>query len=269
MTGREDTADAGRRALVDTYSAIDGRRVHALVTGPLALATCADSALEARRLVVVVPGLGLTRYVRVLATEVAARGATCAVLDLPGFAVRGPRGADAEIWSIGAHAAAWVRERAGDRSVVLVGHSTGSQAALTAALDLQDDDRDLSLVLAGPTFTPAQRRWPALLRATATAYQDDRVSALDPREAVRGVFGIPRILLSGMADAPEDRVASLRVPLTLTAGVDDSFAPAWWLERLAASAVAAPSTRVVLIGGSHNNPDTHPVELADVILTPP
>ena len=70
-----------------------------------------------------------------------------------------------------------------------------------------------------------------------------------------------------MADAPDRRLARLRLPLTLTAGVDDSFAPLWWLETLANSAVCAPRTRVVVTGGSHNNPDTHPDELADVILT--
>jgi alpha-beta hydrolase superfamily lysophospholipase len=55
------------------------------------------------------------------------------------------------------------------------------------------------------------------------------------------------------------------VPLILTAGEADTYAPREWLDRLA---LAAGSTNVGvrLLPGSHNNPYTHPEELAEVVL---
>jgi hypothetical protein len=51
----------------------------------------------------------------------------------------------------------------------------------------------------------------------------------------------------------------------LTAGEADTYAPREWLDRLA---VAAGSTNIGVrsLPGSHNNPFTHPEELADVVL---
>jgi fermentation-respiration switch protein FrsA (DUF1100 family) len=55
------------------------------------------------------------------------------------------------------------------------------------------------------------------------------------------------------------------VPLTLTAGEADSFAPRWWLDELAAAAVRAPRVTVEVLPGSHNNPFTEPARLAATI----
>jgi pimeloyl-ACP methyl ester carboxylesterase len=72
-----------------------------------------------------------------------------------------------------------------------------------------------------------------------------------------------RIVQSGQRDRPEERVRSLRVPLVLTAGEADSFAPREWMDELAAA--AGGPCRVAVLPGSHNNLFTHPEEFAAVV----
>jgi pimeloyl-ACP methyl ester carboxylesterase len=216
-------------------------------------------------LVVILPGLGLPFYTLPTARSLSARGLDCEVLDLPGFGSARPRPTRPNIHAIGLSAAGWVRARAADRPVVVVGHSTGSQAALTAALALAGERRRYSLVMAGPTFPPGQRRFLPLAAVTPFAYRDDRPRELDPAEVRRGRTSIVEMLHCGMRDAPERRIAGLRAPLTVTSGFHDAFAPASWIDTLATSAVSAERTRTSLLGGSHNNLFTHPDELADLI----
>ncbi|MEW1955814.1 alpha/beta hydrolase family protein [Terrabacter sp. NPDC080008] len=225
-----------------------------------------DGPCDAKALVVVLPGLGLTHYTRPTAAAVASRGLSCAVLDLPGFGSDRPWPARPDINAIGLTAARWVETHAPARPVVVLGHSTGAQAALTAALALGARRAGVSLVMAGPTFCPPQRRLTGLALATTLAYRRDRPDELDPAETWRGRAGILAILGSGLRDAPDERIAHLKVPVTLTSGVDDAYAPFEWLDRLAASAVKAPRTRTARLGGSHNNLFTHPEQVADLVV---
>ena len=89
--------------------------------------------------------------------------------------------------------------------------------------------------------------------------------SLTPAELYRGRIGIAAMLHSGLRDAPEERIAHLTVPVTVTTGVHDPFTPVAWLDRLATSARRAPSVRTSLLGGSHNNLFTHPGEVADLL----
>jgi alpha-beta hydrolase superfamily lysophospholipase len=218
-------------------------------------------------LVVLLPGLGLPAYAAPTVRAIAAAGAACALLDLPGFGEAGPLGARPHIEDIGKAAAAWVRRHHRRGRLVMAGHSTGAQAALTAALAIQAEWPEAELVLAGPTFMPPQRRLGPLLMSTPRAYQDDSVRELRVLPAVgRGGLGVWSMLRSGMRDAPERRIADLRLGVTLTAGRRDAFAPGWWLQLLRASARQAAYARVVQAPGSHNNLFTHPDEVAAVIL---
>jgi pimeloyl-ACP methyl ester carboxylesterase len=216
----------------------------------------------------VLPGLGLPAYAAPTVRTLAARGATCVLLDLPGFGERGPLGAGTDIHSIGATAARWIlRSGHQGRRLVVVGHSTGAQAALTAGLALQGARPDAELVMAGPTFIPPHRRLGPLLLAAPRAYREDTFRELRVLPAVaRGRLGVWSMLRSGMADAPERRIADLRLGVTLTAGRSDAFAPGWWLRMLAASARSAAYGVVAPAPGSHNNLFTHPAQLADIIL---
>ncbi len=214
-----------------------------------------------------VPGLGLPAYLRHLARALEQRGAVVRLLDVPGFGTPGPLACAPHVEAIGEHVALALAADPPAGPLVLLGHSTGAQAALHAAVRLQRQRTDLSLVMAGPTFAPTQRGLAGLAFATPGAYRAD-----SPRElvalpqAARGALGVLRLLRSGLADRPERVVARLQVPLVLTAGRRDSYAPRWWLDVLAASAVRAPSTRVVVLDGSHNNPFTRPDDVADVTL---
>lgn len=242
-------------------------------------------------LVVVVPGLGLTESAAPLADAVRSRGAECVVLDLPGYSHRRPaRGAlgrgpvptPPTVADVGRAAAAWVRSHGPHHGgpVTLVGHSTGAQAALTAALVLQREPPDPpdrpdppgvtsgpALVLVGPTFRPSHRRIPGLLLATPLAYRRESPSELRVLpEILRGGLDLVRFLRSGMQDRPEERLGRLRLPLTLAAGRADTYAPEPWLRELAARAVQSPAVRVVRTEGSHNAVFTHPHQMAQVVL---
>jgi pimeloyl-ACP methyl ester carboxylesterase len=186
------------------------------------------------------------------------------VLDL--LAWRRPRlRVPPRIGPMGEAAARWVREADLAGPLVVVGHSTGAQVALGAALRLQQDRPDHSLVLAGLTFRPEHRSWPGLLRGAATAYRKDHpAELLVAKNIVTVRTDVLRMVESGRRDRPEERVRALEVPLVLTAGEADSFAPQRWMDEVAASA-GSPSTRVEVLPGSHNNLFTHPAEVAALI----
>lgn len=213
--------------------------------------------------VVVLPGLGLPRYTRGLVESLADMGMRGVVLDL--LAWRRPRlRVPPRIGPMGEAAAQWVRGADIEGPLVLLGHSTGAQAALGTALRLQHDRSDLSLVLAGLTFQPEHRSWPGLLRGAATAYRKDTPAELVVAKNIARVrTDLLSIIESGRRDRPEERVRGLRVPLVLTAGEADSFAPQGWLKQVAAASGGPAQVRV--LPGSHNNLFTHPDHVAEVV----
>ncbi len=245
----------------ETWTTTRNHVVHAYASDP-----SADQQPPAAPLVVILPGLGLPQYVFPTAEALSRRGVLCTVLDLPGFAAAGRHGSQPHVHDIGRVAAEWVEAQAVTGPVVVLGHSTGSQAALAAALSLQKTHTQLRLVMAGPTFTPRQRRLGPLAAATLTAYRRDSPAELMVvPTAVRELTGVWSVLRSGMRDSPDQRLQNLRVPLVLAAGEADSYAPEDWLHRLAAAS-GSPTVTVRPLPGSHNNPYTHPEELADVVL---
>lgn len=245
----------------ETWTTTRSHVVHAYLSDP-----SVDRPSPAAPLVVILPGLGLPQYTFPTAEALSRRGVLCTVLDLPGFGAAGRHGSQPDVHDIGRVAAEWVEAQAVTGPVVVLGHSTGSQAALAAALSLQETHTQLGLVMAGPTFTPRQRRLGPLAAATLTAYRRDSPAELMVvPTAVRELTGVWSVLRSGMRDTPDERLRKLRVPLVLTAGEADSYAPEDWLHRLAAAS-GSPTVTVRPLPGSHNNPYTHPEELADVVL---
>lgn len=187
------------------------------------------------------------------------------LLDLPGFGSSSPRTVEPSIFAVADVAAQWVIEQGLGNGTVLFGHSTGAQEALHVALRLQDQLNG-TLVLAGPTFEPAQRRIAQLLRTTPFAYRRDSVRELVVLpDFLRGRAAVLRLLKSAMSDRPEDAIRSLSWPVLLTAGIADAFAPVSWLLQLSAAAAASREVRVARLEGSHNNPFTCPLETAALI----
>jgi pimeloyl-ACP methyl ester carboxylesterase len=249
---------AGEVPVEERTDLVDGRAVRSLTAG-----TGGPAGVH----VVIVPGLGALGYLLPTVRMVAALGARCTVLDLPGFGSGRPRPTEPTVSGIATTAAAWVAAQPSGPSLVLAGHSTGAQAALRAGVQVQDIRPPSAVVLAGPTFAPAHRRPGQLLRAVPAAYRRD-----SPRELVvvpdfrRGGRDVLVLLRSGTADRPEEQAAAIRVPLVLAAGRHDAFAPDTWLATLARAAVLAPRVHTVRLPGSHNFPYTHPVPLAALLL---
>ena len=209
---------------------------------------------------VLLPGLGACGYL-LRAARAAAAWTRVHVLDLPGFGHGATARLPADLGAVSAATTAWLQS-VPRRPVLLLGHSTGAQAALRAALETPASVT--GLVLAGVTFPPAARpRW-ALATRTARTLLHERpgeVPAVLPYY-LRGARGLPVLLGSGLRDRPEDVVGALQPPLLVLRGRHDRLCPAPWARELAA---AAPRGLVQELPGAHNFPWTRPDETSDVL----
>jgi surfactin synthase thioesterase subunit len=251
-------------AAVEVGTVVEGVRWHELAAGPVrSLWFCPPEGMAVAGSVVIFPGLGLPRYMLPLARTLAASGIEVSVFDALAFRGRRRR-VRPTIPGLATAGQQWLTALNLTRPLVALGHSTGAQVALEVALGLPEGVVVDSLVMAGPTFMPRQRRLHRLALAALTAYLKD-----PPRELVvltnlaRVRFDVVRIVQSALRHHPEERVADLRAPLTTTAGEADSFASAEWLELLAASAGA--DGRAHVLPGSHNNVFPHAAEVAALV----
>jgi len=246
-----------RSAVTERLDDVDGVTVRSLAAG--------DGSASTH--VVLVPGLGALGYLVPTMRALAARGARCTLLDLPGFGTSRARPGAPTVASVGEWAAAWIRTVAPSGRLVIAGHSTGAQGALLAALRVQEERPLAAVVLAGPTVAPSQRSLARLAAAGPAAYRRDSVRELVVLpDLVRAGPDLVTMLRSAVADRPEVSVAALRGLLLVTAGRFDTFAPASWLATLAGSATSATRVHAVKLPGSHNNPYTHPDPLAALIV---
>ncbi|MFP5218986.1 MAG: alpha/beta fold hydrolase [Actinomycetes bacterium] len=208
---------------------------------------------------VVVPGLGALGYLRP-ALEAAAAVGPVRLLDVPGFGATRTSRCPSSLDDVSGTVAAWLGTGPTSAGVVLVGHSTGAQAALRAALAAPDRVR--ALVLAGITFPPAARAAGPLVGRTLRTVRHERpreLAAVLP-EYVRGGRRLGRLLRTALADRPEDAVRAVAVPLVVVRGRHDHLCDGAWAEHLAAT---APDGRVVELPGAHNTSTTHPEQTAE------
>ncbi|WP_433260396.1 alpha/beta fold hydrolase [Actinosynnema sp. CS-041913] len=210
------------------YDEVRGRRVRSLHAGDRRAGVPAA---------VVVPGLGVVEYLMNTAHGCAAWTQTF-VLDV----------GRADLPAVAATVAAWLAA-VPDAPVVLVGHSTGAQAALRAAVE--NPGAVQALVLLSPTFPPTLRRLPLLLPALL------RDAAHEPLHLWRTVLpGCARIgfrticgfLRSAQSDRPEETIAEVSCPVLVVRGEHDTFCPASWATRLGAT---ARQGRAVTSPGAH------------------
>jgi pimeloyl-ACP methyl ester carboxylesterase len=214
---------------------VDGRPVRSLVAG------------VGTPELVVVPGLGALGYLLPL-VRACATWTRVHLLDLPGFGARTTVRLPADLTAVSAALGAWL-EQVPDAPVVLLGHSTGAQAALHAARE--QPERVRRLVLAGATFPPQVRRGTPLLRrvlATLPSEQPGELPAVLPYYA-RGRGRVLDLLRSSLAEAPSSE--GLAPPVVLR-GEHDRLCPPAWADHLAAGGP------VVELPGGHNAVWTSP-----------
>ena len=209
---------------------------------------------------VLLPGLGALGYL--LPTALACSSWTrVRLLDLPGFGSMRTAGMAADLSSVARVAAEWL-DRVPTRPVVLLGHSTGAQVALRAAVT--HPAPVALLVLAGVTFDPAARDRRVLARRVLETVVHERpgeVPAVLPYY-LRGARGLPALLRSSLADRPEDGIGQVPSPVLVLRGEHDALCPVAWARSLA---TGAQSGRALQLPGAHNIPYTHPEVLSAVL----
>ncbi len=245
--GAASTSEGPDRPLhAEEWTEVAGRPLRSLVSG---------TARPARPEVLLVPGLGSVGYMVELLH--ACGGWTRArLLDLPGFGHRETADLPADLDSLTETLVAALPAAA---PVVVVGHSTGTQLAMRAALAAPG--RVGALALVGPTFEPAARRAPVLL------VRHMRTSAFEPPgqlrytlpDYLRGGRRFGEYVRSALADRPEDHIRRIDVPVLVARGRHDHFASQRWVEELAG---AAARGRARTLPGAHAVPYNHPGAVA-------
>ena len=204
--------------------------------------------------VLLIPGLGSVGYMFEL-LHACGGWTDTRLLDLPGFGRRETADLPADLDAL----AATLVDALPRTPAVLVGHSTGSQLALRAAVEAPA--RVAGLVLVGPTFEPAARSARALL------LRNTRTSIFEPPgqmrytlpDYLRGGRRFGEYLRSAMADRPEERIGRVAVPVFASRGRHDHFSSQPWVQWLAD---AAPQGRARTLPGAHNVPYVHPGAVA-------
>ncbi len=212
--------------------------------------------------VAIVPGLGSVGSVERTAAAVG-RWTRCVVLDLPGFHSGGPLTCPPQVGDVARLTALWLSAQ--ERPVLLVGHSTGAQAALRAAVAAPANVQ--GLVLIGPTFAPSIRDGAGLLAALTKTLWREKPSAAaaivgDFRRA--GITALRDFTRSGMADRPEDIIGQSLGPLLIVAGRHDHLALPSWARQLAGK---APGAQVVVLDAAHSMPHSEPDLISGLLLT--
>ncbi|MDD7968295.1 alpha/beta fold hydrolase [Actinomycetospora lemnae] len=211
---------------------------------------------------VAVPGLGLTvRGWRGVAARLDGTLPT-AVVALPAFGLRVPRGTRLDPPSLADRLVERLRDLA-TGPVVLCGHSASCQVVAEAARRHPAAVR--GLVLVGPTTDPRAPTWPSLAgRWLRTAAHEDprRVPGIVGQYVATRLSGFGRTMDAARRHDLRAALAGSRVPVLLVRGPHDRLAPAAWLAELAA--VRAGITVVTTAHGAHMVPLTHPDELAGV-----
>lgn len=207
--------------------------------------------------VVVVPGLGLDErsWSGVLDRLPASVPAT--VLHLPGMG-RGKPVPPLETL------AGLVWSGLGEGPVVLAAHSQGCQVAVAFAAQ---DPRVTAVVLLGPTTDPRLRRLPGLVASwLRTAAREPWRQV--PRTLAQWLHTGPRAMRGlwrrAAPDRTELRLPAVAVPVTVVRGTRDALCSAAWARTLVAA--APPGRLVELPGAAHMTPQTHPAEVAALLL---
>jgi pimeloyl-ACP methyl ester carboxylesterase len=253
-------ADAGRRTARWAHavsSVLGARRAGAMELG----AATNDTVMGTGPDVVVIPGLGVSRYLE-RTQRLIARRARVHRLELPGTADGGQPGSVLTLAGDTAAVISWLREHTPD-GAVLVGHSYGTQVAARVAAAVPHLIR--GLVLASPTIDPAYRHVPMLVvrwriddaRAARGLAETNR-----PQQRGTGARRLLAMTISMLADDIETSLRRATVPTTIVRGERDGLSTAAWVRHLATTAGAEHLS----VPGNHTFPFDRPEDLASAVL---
>jgi pimeloyl-ACP methyl ester carboxylesterase len=207
--------------------------------------------------VVLLAGLGSVEYMVEL-LHACGGWTEASLLDLPGYGRPETADCPADLESL----TAALVEALPARPAVLVGHATGAQLALRAALQVPGSVHALALI--GPTFEPRARRRRALLARHLRTSMWEPAGQLRNTlpDHLRGGNRRRQYLRSALQDRPEERIRQVQVPVWVGRGRHDQFCPPGWARELAD---AAPRGRVITLPGAHNVPYTYPGAAASLV----
>ena len=204
--------------------------------------------------VVAIPGLAVAEYLQPAVRELGA-WTRAHLVELPGFSGSGEPPHPMDVPQFTDALEQWLAASDLDR-VVLVGHSSGTQVAARVAVLRPPSVR--ALVLASPTIDPAFRSVRRVMLAWRRnrEFEPDSLDELHTPERQRaGWRRVAHALRVHLADALEDAVPDLPVPVLVLRGDQDRLCSESWARRLSES---APDGRFRSVPGAHSFPWTSP-----------
>jgi pimeloyl-ACP methyl ester carboxylesterase len=219
---------------------------------------------------VFVHGLGMaTNYLeptmRALGNQIAVSG-----LDLPGFGGSRPVHGHLSLAALADVLVEWIRER-GIATPILVGQSHGCQVVVEAVTRVPDIAS--ALILNAPTMLAGHRSIGAQLWRVVLDTPREPLSLVPhvARDYLRaGPMRLLATLNDALRDRVEDKLPTVRVPVTIANGARDPVSPPWWgerLSRLTGSRVGGSGSQFVVVpGAAHAVPFSHPGALATEIV---
>jgi pimeloyl-ACP methyl ester carboxylesterase len=198
--------------------------------------------------VVVVPGLAVADY---LQPALCALGAwtRASLVELPGFSGSGEPPHPLDVAQFADAVVQWL-DASGLGRVVLAGHSSGTQVAARVAVRRPGVVR--ALVLASPTMDPRFRSTRRILLAWRRNHPHELPSLDEQHVSERRRAGWRRVrhaLEVHLADALEDVVPQVPVPVLVVHGDQDRLCTEAWARELAG---LAPDGRFCAVPGAHS-----------------
>jgi pimeloyl-ACP methyl ester carboxylesterase len=170
------------------------------------------------------------------------------LVELPGFGGSGEPPHPMDVGEFADALGQWLAA-AGLERVVLVGHSSGTQVAARVA---RDGGRAEALVLASPTIDPRFRSLPRVLLAWRRNHElepPDLDVVHTPERQRAGLRRVRHALRAHLADALEDVVPQVAVPVLVLYGDTDRLCTETWARQLAQ---LAHDGRFATVPGAHS-----------------
>jgi pimeloyl-ACP methyl ester carboxylesterase len=211
--------------------------------------------------VVAVPGLAVANYLQPAVCELGA-WTRAHLVELPGFSGSGEPPHPLDVPQFADAVVQWLTGSDLDR-VVLVGHSSGTQ--VTARVAARRPQSVRAPVLASPTMDPRFRSMRRILLAWRRNHELEPRSLDEQHTPERQRAGLRRVrhaLRVHLADALEDVVPLVRVPVLVLHGDRDQLCTEEWARQLSE---LAPDGRFCTVPGAHSFTWTAPAAWSEPI----